>query len=120
MQMPTQPQIDAALRHAYTSAGTLLAFAAVVAVIPQESVQPIIDALRQVGDGLQQVFGGASKLAIIVGPIVAGWMAKIAATSASIKNQAASLKASAESPKAAVAETAKTEILAAAAEVKAQ
>jgi hypothetical protein len=98
VNMPTDAQVSAALRHVYTSAGTVLAIGAIVAVVPQEQVQPIMDALRQVGDGMQQVFGGVSKLVVIVGPIVAAWMAKIAATSASFKSQLRSVTATASAP----------------------
>lgn len=66
--MPTENQINAALRHVYTVGGTVLTMAAVVAVIPQDSVQPAIMALHDVGDGLHQAFGGATKLLLIVGP----------------------------------------------------
>jgi hypothetical protein len=100
MNLPTEGQVSAALRHVYTSAGTVLAIGTIVAVVPQDQVQPIMDALRQVGDGLQQVFGGVSKLVIIVGPIVAAWMAKIAATSASFKSQLKSVTAAASAPEA--------------------
>lgn len=98
MPLPSANQVDAALRHAYTAAGTVLALGAVVAVVPQESVQPIMDALRQTGDGLQQVFGGMSKLLVIVGPIVGAWMAKIAATKAGFTSQLKSVTAAASAP----------------------
>lgn len=96
--MVTQAQVDAALRHVYTAAGTVLTIGTVVAVVPQESVQPIMDALRQIGDGLHQMIGGFSKLSLIAGPIVIGLMGKIAAGSAGFRNQLASVMRTAAQP----------------------
>ncbi len=96
--MVTQAQVDAALRHVYTSAGTVLTIGTVIAVVPQDSVQPIMDALRQIGDGLHQIVGGFSKLTLIAGPIVVGIMAKIAAGSAAFKSQLASVMSFAAKP----------------------
>lgn len=110
MALPTAQQVDAALRHAYTSAGTVLAICALAAVIPKEDVQPILDALHQIGDGLEQVFGGASKLVIIIGPVVAVWMGKIAAAKAGFLSQLKSVTAAASVPENIVQ---KTEMIAA-------
>lgn len=94
----TDNQVSAALRHVYTSAGTVLAIGTLVAVVPQDQVQPIMDALRETGDGLQHAFGGLSKLIVLVGPIVAVWMAKIAASSASFRSQLQSVFSQAATP----------------------
>lgn len=98
MNLPTEGQVSAAMRHVYTSAGTVLAIGTIVAVVPQDQVQPIMDALRQVGDGLQQVFGGVSKLVLIAGPIVVGWMGKIAAARAGFTSQLKSVISTASAP----------------------
>src|SRR6185312_3658978 len=98
MNLPTENQTAAALRHVYTAAATVLGLAAVVAVVPKEQVQPILDSLHQIGDGVQQVIGGFSKLMVIVGPIVGVWMARLAAGSASFKSQLASVAKQASAP----------------------
>lgn len=91
MNVPTQAQVSAALRHVYTSAATVLAIGTIVAVVPQDQVQPIMDALRQTGDGLQQVFGGVSKLVLIIGPIIAALSGKAAFASAGFGPQLRSI-----------------------------
>lgn len=96
----SEGQVNAAMRHVYTSAGTAFAIFALLGVLPQESVQPALDAVHQIGDGLQQVFGGFSKLTVIIGPIVAVWMGKIAASSASFKSQLKAVTSTAAQPDA--------------------
>lgn len=78
MVLPNGTQVDAAMRHVYTSAGTVLALASAVALVPQADIQPIMDALREMGDGLHHIFHGAEALMIVIGPLIAGWMGKIA------------------------------------------
>lgn len=98
MSLPSNDQVSAALRHLYTSAGTVLGMGAALALIPQDQVQPSLDALREVGDGIQKVFGGVSKLLIIVGPLVGVWMAKIAAVRSGLSSQVSSLFSKASAP----------------------
>lgn len=85
----TSDQIQSILRHGYTAAGTALTIGTLIAVVPADAVQPAIAALHDVGDGLQQAFGGVSKLVIIFGPIVVGISAKAAAFAASLRSQVA-------------------------------
>lgn len=87
MQMPDQDTINSLLRQGYTAGGTALTIAAMLAVIPQDAVQPAIAALHQVGDGLETAFGGFSKLTILFGPIIVGLSAKAAAFAVSLKSQ---------------------------------
>jgi hypothetical protein len=89
MQMPSSDQVSSLLRQGYTAAGTAFTIAAMVAVIPQDAVQPAIAALHEVGDGLQQAFGGVSKLVVILGPVVMGLSARAAAFAVSLKSQVA-------------------------------
>lgn len=114
MELPNENQVNAGLRHVYTSAATILTLATVVAIVPQESVAPILAALHQIGDGVQQVVGGFSKLSVLVGPIIAGLMIKIAGGSAGIKSQAASLMRMMNSAKPEQAAEAKSAVLTAA------
>ena len=87
MNMPTQAQIDSLLRQGYTAGGTAFTIAAMLAIIPQDAVQPAIVALHQIGDGLKQALGGFSNLIIIFGPIIMGLSAKAAAFAVSLKSQ---------------------------------
>lgn len=85
----TSDEIQSLLRHGYTAAGTALTIGTMIAVIPPDAVQPAIAALHDMGDGLQQAFGGASKLVLLFGPIIAGISTKIAMLAVSLKSQVA-------------------------------
>lgn len=85
----TSDEIQSLLRHGYTAAGTALTIGTLIAVVPQDAVQPTLAALHDIGDGLQQAFGGASKLVLIFGPIIIGLSAKVAAFAVSLKSQVA-------------------------------
>lgn len=87
MQMPDQDAINSLMRQGYTVGGTAFTIAAMIAIIPQESVQPAIAALHQVGDGLQTAFGGFRSLFLIFGPVAIGLSAKAAAFAVSLKSQ---------------------------------
>jgi len=89
MKLPSQDQINSLLRQGYTAAGTAFTIAAMVAIIPQDAVQPAVAALHEIGDGLQQAFGGVSKLVVILGPVVIGLSARAAAFAVSLKSQVA-------------------------------
>lgn len=105
----TKGQIDAALRHVYTSAGTVLTIGTVLAVVPADSVQPIITELQNIGDNIQSILGSIAKLSILVGPIIGAVMAKLAFKSASPKSQGESLAQTASIPTApGAAESSKT------------
>lgn len=85
----TSDEIQSMLRHGYTAAGTALTIGALIAVVPVDAVQPTIAALHDIGDGLQQAFGGASKIVLFFGPIIMGVSTKIAAIAVSLKSQVA-------------------------------
>jgi hypothetical protein len=89
MKLPSQDVVNSLLRQGYTAAGTAFTIAAMIAVIPQDAVQPAIAALHEIGDGLQQAFGGFSKLVIILGPVVAALSARAAAFAVTLKSQVA-------------------------------
>jgi len=89
MQMPDQDTINSLLRQGYTAAGTALTIGTLIAVVPQEAVQPTIAALHDIGDGLQKAIGGFSSLIVIFGPIIMGLSAKAAAFAVSLKSQVA-------------------------------
>lgn len=103
----TDTQLNAALRHVYTVGGTVFTLLATFALIPQEQVQPALNALHQIGDGLKQVFGGVSALWVIIGPVIIGLAGKGAVSAATFKNQLKSVTngaAADESKKVALAD----------------
>ncbi len=85
--IPTGPQVDATMRHVYTSGATVFTVLAALAIMPADQVQPAIDALHKVGDDVKALMGDLSALWIILGPIVIGFVAKAAAFSASLRSQ---------------------------------
>lgn len=102
MNLPDKAQTDAVMRHVYTVGGTTFTIFAALALIPQDQVQPALDALHQVGDGLTTVFGGLSKLWIILGPVAIGLAAKGAGVAATFSHQVRAMiaKAGSDSPQA--------------------
>lgn len=88
-------QVDAGMRHVYTAAGSIFTLLAAVAIIPQDQVQPALNALHQIGDGAKQIMGGFSALWVIIGPVIMGLAAKRAMGSAT---PAAQLKAVTSNP----------------------
>ena len=92
MNIPSSDTINSLLRQGYTAAGTAFTIAAMVAIIPQDAVQPAVTALHEVGDGLQQAFGGVSKLVVILGPVIVGLSARAAAFAVSLKSQVAKVR----------------------------
>jgi len=83
MPLPTENQVNAALRHVGTSAATAITVFTALGFLTPEQSQGIVSAMQDVVAGLQQAFGGFSKIAIIVGPIFATLMAAYAAKSGS-------------------------------------
>jgi Mn2+/Fe2+ NRAMP family transporter len=80
-------QVRAGLRHVATASVTAATVLGTLGLLSADQTRDIISGLQQLGNGLQDVFGGASKVIIILGPIAAGWIAKVAVTSASLKSQ---------------------------------
>lgn len=86
MSSLSSAQVNAALRHGGTAAGTLVTIFTVLGVLSPEQSADVIAAVHQITDGLQQVVGGASKIILIVGPIIAGFAAKGAVNAASLRS----------------------------------
>lgn len=84
-------QVNAGLRHVYTAGASAFTVLATFALISPEQSQDLLNALHQVGDGVKSVFGGLSKMWIILGPVGAGLAAKGAVSSAGLKSQLASV-----------------------------
>lgn len=94
----TEGQVNAGLRHVGTAAGTTVAVFTVLGMLSADQAAGVLAGVHEMTDGLQHVFGGASKVLYIVGPIAMVWMGKIAVGSASIQSQAKSLFAAASGP----------------------
>lgn len=91
MWVPSENQVSSVLRHV----GTGTASAATVLVTfgflsPDQSAAVIAD-MKQIVDGLQQAFGGFSKIALIIGPLFATLMATLAAKSSTAASLIATL-----------------------------
>src|SRR5271165_2094015 len=91
MQLPTSEQVSAAMRHVGTATATATAMMALLGVLNQDQVQAVVVDVHQITDGLQQVFGGASKLVVLLGPIAALYFGKVAFASASLRSQLKSI-----------------------------
>ena len=91
MGLPTENQVNAALRHVGTASASVASVFVVLGFLTPDQSQAIIADMQQIVAGLQQAFGGFSKLAIIVGPIFAGLMATFAAKSGSVTSIIATL-----------------------------
>ena len=74
--MITQDQVNNVIRHVGTAAGTAVAIFAGLAILNGDQAADATNALKDLFDGLSQAAGGAFKLGIIVGPIIAGAMGK--------------------------------------------
>ena len=83
MGLPTENQVNAALRHVGTSAATAVTVFTALGFLSPEQAQGIVAAMQDVVAGLQQAFGGFSRIAIIIGPVFATLMAAYAAKSGS-------------------------------------
>ena len=94
MKLPTTQQVNAALRHGVTAGATAFTVLGIIAVVPQDQVAGLIQDLHDIDSGLEQAFGGFSKLFIVLGPAVGVFMAKLAAASASIVSQLKSVTTS--------------------------
>lgn len=84
-------QVGSGLRHVYTAGGTAFTLMAGLALMPTEQVQPALDALHQIGDGIKQIMGGASALWAIVGPVIIGFAVKAGVMKSSFASQLASV-----------------------------
>jgi hypothetical protein len=93
MNLPTQAQVNAALRYAGTAAGTIGTIAALAGVADQQTMQNIVAAFHAIIDDLTQLFGDLSKLVLLVIPVATFWLAKMGYNSASPASQKASVAA---------------------------
>lgn len=91
--MPTQAQINAALRYAGTAVGTIASFAAMLGFLTADQSTALVADVKAVIDDLGQLFGDVSKLVLFLIPIATVWLAKIGYSSASPKSQVASVEA---------------------------
>ena len=91
MQLPSDAVVNSALRHVGTAGGTAVGIFATLGFLSPDNAQAVIVALHQMTDGLQQAFGGFSKIVVIVGPAFAALMAGFAAKSSTLKSLLASV-----------------------------
>jgi hypothetical protein len=91
MNLPTENQVNAALRHVGTATASAASVFVVLGFLSPEQAQAVIADMQQIVDGLQQVFGGFSKLLIVIGPVFATVMAGFAAKSGGAANLVASV-----------------------------
>ena len=87
----TSDQVNAGLRHLGTASVTAVTILGGLGVLSSDQLSSVIDALHQVTGGLEQVFGGVSKLVLVLGPIAAIWFGKGAVTAASLRGQLRSI-----------------------------
>lgn len=85
MNFPSDDSYKALLRHVYTSAGTLLFIGTAIAVVPQDSVQPILNSLHTIGDDVGKLIGDFKALMVLIGPIIIALTAKYAGAAASFQ-----------------------------------
>lgn len=108
MADPNTGQVDAVLRHVYTAGGTAITIMGALALLPDDQVQPAVDALHKMGDAAKEFFGAASVLWGIIGPVIVGLAMKGAWFAASMSSRVRALftVASGTSPQASVAKVA--------------
>ena len=93
MSMPTLAQIQAALRYAGTTIGTIGSIAALVGVLSPDQSATFVADLHAIVDDLAQLFGDTAKFALFIIPIATLWLAKIGYSSAGPFKQAAAVQA---------------------------
>ena len=99
MPLPTENQVNAALRHVGTATASVASVFVVFGFLTPDQAQAVIADMQQIIGGLQQAFGGFSKLALLLGPIFATLMATYAAKSGTVISMLASLNKIANSNK---------------------
>lgn len=90
--MITQAQVNTGLRYAGVVAGTLGSVAVVLGTLDAHTASGIVAAFQQLVSDLQLVVGDFYKLAVLVCPIVVGWLAQMGVRSSSPKSQVASVQ----------------------------
>src|ERR1700722_4942413 len=101
MNMPTQAEINTALRYGGTAAGSVATVFTMFGLIPADSAHQIVEAFQKLMTDLQLVVGDLYVLAALIFPVVVGILAKLGWNSARPENQIASVKAM--SPKTLIA-----------------
>jgi hypothetical protein len=74
MQLPTSDQVNAALRHVYTAAGTAAAVLVFVG-LSQGDATTLGTAIHQIGDGVASIIAGVTALIPIASALYAAWTA---------------------------------------------
>ena len=92
MKAPTQAQIYAALRYAGTAVGTLGTIAALLGVMDATTAHNIVLAAQALVQDLTQTFTDASKLILLLAPVLAVWCARVGIKSASPRSQIAAVE----------------------------
>ena len=85
MQLPSEAVVNSVLRHVGTSAGTAVGIFVTLGYLSPTNAQGILADLHQMMDGLQQAFGGFSKLMLILGPTFAALMTAVAGRSSTVR-----------------------------------
>jgi hypothetical protein len=119
MEMPTQGQINTAIRYTGQSAATIGAMVVAAGAFPAANVHALVDAAQKVLTDLQQLVGDSYVLAGLAFPVVMFVIGKLGWNSARPENQKQSIIAAqpntviVETPSAATAVTAANAIVAA-------
>ena len=102
MNLPTQAQVYAGLRYAGVITSTAVTILIGLGALSPDAAHAIVTQMQLVGTDLHQLVGDSWKLGVLLGPLLAGWLAKIGWASAALKSQ---IKAVQASPKANVTVT---------------
>jgi hypothetical protein len=74
MQLPTSDQVNAALRHVYTAAGTAAAVLVFVG-LSQGDATKLGTGIHQIGDGVASIIAGVTTLIPVASALYAAWTA---------------------------------------------
>ena len=111
MALPTENQVNAALRHVGTASASVASVFVVLGFLSPEQSAAVIADMQQIVAGLQQAFGGFSKLALVLGPVMATVMATYAAKSGSAASMLGNLIKMTHNSNAPAADEAKAAIV---------
>jgi len=87
MNLPSNSQVNAVLRHGGTAFGTVVTVFTAIGLLNPDDSAKLVAALHTLVDSLQQAVGAFYSIAAIVGPVIIGLAAKGAAASASLRSQ---------------------------------
>lgn len=87
LTLPTTGQVNAALRHAGTAAGTTVTIGAALGMLSADDAAKVVAALQHITHGLEEAFGGFATVFAVVGPVAVAIFTKGAMAAASLKNQ---------------------------------